>query len=128
MSRKDRFLCLAVCAVFGLAGGLLSNIAFLRAGNAQVQQTSIIRARGFEVVNDKGTTVAVLEPNNYGSGQLDIYSSSGPQPSNARSHLEANGLTFRDLHGKFRLKVGFDADAPVLYITDKNGEIIWQAK
>jgi hypothetical protein len=130
MSRKERFLSLTVCAVFGLLGGTASNL-FLRINQASAQEESVVRARRFEVVDQNGRVAASFGTPDGGTASLSIYDSGSGK---LNTLLNDRRLTIYDISGHDRLVLGMLADPkigrclPMLIMRDENARNIYEAK
>ncbi len=129
MSRKDRVLCLLVCAVFGLIGGAVANLGFLSVRRAEAQPNSgVTKAQHFVVVDGQGKPLAELGNKN-GRAELIFYSD-----SKARSTLHHQALFFYDGSGAHRLGLGVfrptgrEGNHPALTMWNDKGTVTYEAK
>jgi hypothetical protein len=123
-----------VGAVFGFLGGVVSNLFTARTVAAQ-QDSRVIRAQSFQVVNKDGIRVAELGLAEEGRfGQLRL------QNGTFSSHFNASQLVFRygdtDPYSDVNWRVGVgifgDRDVgaivPQVWIRDAKGNQIWKAR
>lgn len=118
-----RFL-MVLTVVFAFLGGAGINL-LLRGSPARAQATQdLVRARGFEMMDDQGRRMGEIGMDNKGYPNLWLYDSSGKTRAGLGYGGDDSGLWLNDASGTNGVQLGFGSEThqAAVWLSDKSGK------